>query len=147
MAAIALLGAVALAACGDDDDGGGNSAASANAEVLNAIAFIDGAGLHAIDESINTDKTVPATAKTTSDKVQTVLNITTWPKDLQSQAKALSDIMAGLSASLEGDKPDLAKAGEAATKAHEGSHDFSHAVWDYLYKQGGVADSDAAHAD
>ncbi|MGE3074931.1 MAG: hypothetical protein AB7N24_02280 [Dehalococcoidia bacterium] len=147
MAAIALLGAVALAACGDDDDDGGNSTASANAEVLNAIAYIDAAGIHGINESITTDKTIPPTAKATADKVQTVLNITTWPKDLQPQAKALSAIFADMSASLEGDSPDLAKAGDASTKAHDGYHDFSHAVWDYLYEQGGVADPDAGHAD
>lgn len=145
LVAIVIVAAVAVTACGGD---GADSKATTNAQALNAIAYIDGAGIHEIDQSINTDKTIPATAKVTADKVHTVLNITEWPnKDLKSKAEALANLFADMSASLDGDSPDLTKAGEATKKAHDGYHDFSHAVWDYLYGQGGVHDPDAVHAD
>ncbi len=144
LAAIAVLSALAFVGCSGGDS---DSKSSANSEVLNAIGYIEAAGIHDLDESINTDKTIPPTAKVTADKVRTVLNITTWPGDLKSQAEALANLFGDMSASLDGDSPDIAKAGEATKKAHDGYHDFSHAVWDHLYEQGGVHDPDAGHAD
>jgi hypothetical protein len=144
LTAMAVLASLAFVACGDDDDDG-DSGTSGNAEVLNAISIIDGAGMHGIDESINTDKTIPTTARTTAQKMQAVANFTAWPADLESQGKALAGIFGELAAALEGESPDLTKAGEAAKKAHDAQHDFSHDVWEHLYKAGGVEVAAAAH--
>ena len=42
-------------------------------------------------------------------------------------------------------KLTLAKAGEAATRAHDAQHDFSHDVWEYLYEKGGVQVGGESH--
>ena len=124
--------ALGLAACSDDDN------ANSNAEVVSAINIIDKAGLHDIDDSITAKQTIPATARTTALHLQTVTLLTDWPKDLKDPAKKLAATFGDLAAALDGDKPDLAKAGTAAHDAHEASHDFSHAVWDALQKEAGV---------
>ena len=144
LVALAALGSLAFAACGDDDDSA-DSHASGNAEVLSAISIIDSAGIHEIDESINTDKTIPPTAKVTADKVHTILNLTAWPNELKPQANALAELFGDLSAALDGDNPDLAKAGEATKKAHDGYHEFSHEVWQHLYAAAGIKASSEMH--
>jgi len=133
LAAIAAAASITLAGCGGDDSG-----AAKDAAILNAITIIDDAGLHEIDESINDKKEIPADARTTVQRLQAVTNITGWPGDLQAQADALARVFAEFAAALEGDHPDMAKAGEASKKAHDGAHDFSHEVWEYLYEKGGV---------
>lgn len=144
LVALAALASLAFAACGDDDDSS-DSGPSANAEVLSAINIIDTAGIHEIEESINTDKTIPPTAKVTADKVHTVLNLTNWPNELKPQANALAALFGEMSAALDGDKPDLAKAGAITKKAHDGYHEFSHEVWQHLYAAGGIKASSGAH--
>lgn len=124
--------AVGLAACGDDDEG------SAHADIVGAITFIDKAGLHDIDDSIATKQTIPPTARTTALHLQTVTLLTDWPKDLKGPATKLATTFGQLAAALDGDKPDLAKAGSAAHETHEAAHDFSQAVWANLQKEAGL---------
>jgi len=142
LAALALLsGAVLLvsSACSDGDGSSGD------AEVINGINILDNAGLHGIDESINTDKTIPPTARTTAQKLQAVTELTEWPDDLQDDGDALVVVFKDLAAALEGDKPDMTKAGEAAKKAHEAEHDFSHEVWEHLYGKAGIETGSESH--
>ena len=133
-AAVAVVGSLFAAGCGSSD-----SEASSDAQILNAINILDKAGLHDIDDSINDDKTIPANAKSTAQQLQAVTAITEWPDDLQDEADALEKVFEEMVAALPAENPDLAKAGEAAKKAHDAQHDFSHDVWAYLYEQGGVA--------
>lgn len=139
LSVVAVSGALFAAACGDDDSG-----LPANAEVINAIDILDSAGLHDMEESITDQRTIPATTKTTMEKLQAVINLTSWPDGLESKAKALSGLFADLAIAVDGDNPDMTKAAEAATRAHDGWHDFSHQVWEHLYEESGVK---AATAD
>lgn len=140
-AGLLVAGAFLAASCGDDDGGSGG-----DAEVLIAINILDKAGLHGIDEAINKDRQIPSNARTTALQLQAITNLTEWPTDdLESQAEALARIFAELAAAVDGENPDLAKAGEAATKAHDAEHDFSHDVWEYLYEKGGVEVGNESH--
>jgi hypothetical protein len=139
-ALVCALLAVSLAlACGGRD--------RAESGLVVAITVMDGAALHAIDESINERGEVPANARATALKLQTVTSLTDWPSGLEMDARALERVFAELAAALEGDHPDLAKAGAAAERAHEAQHDFSEKVWDYLREKAGVQGAEAAHDD
>jgi len=138
--ALGALAAVALVACGDDDAQGGGAAG-----IISAITFIDGAGLHDIDTSINEDKTIPAAARSTALKLQTVALLTEWPAILAADGKAMAGIFGEMAAALDGDDPDVVKAGAAAKKAHDGAHDFSGRVWTYLKAEAGIEGSDDHH--
>lgn len=79
--------------------------------------------------------------------METILKVTKWPNDdLKKKADALSAIFATMAESLNGDNPDKAKAGAAAHEAHEGAHEFSDAVWQYLENKASVK-TPAAAAD
>ena len=132
LAALAALLAVGLVACASEDQ------ASANTGVISAITMIDKAGLHDIDDTIKTKQTIPPTARTTALHLQTVTLLTDWPKDLKEPAKKVATAFGELAAALDGEKPDLAKAGTAAHEAHEVAHDFSQAVWAHLQAEAGV---------
>ena len=132
----ALLILPLAAACGGDDSD--DAHAGDTAAVLAAVTFLDGAGYHAIDDAINKDRTVPAAARSAALKGQAVLKATAWPAELQPKADALAGILGELAAALEGDSPDLAKAGAVAKKAHDAQHEFSDAAWGWLYEKAGV---------
>ena len=129
----AVAVAAATAACGDYSD----SDTSASA-VISGISILDAAGFHAIDESINDDGEVPADAATVARKAQTIVNLTDWPDDLDGDADSLEGIFASLATELEKDEPDMTAAGELATQAHDGLHDFSHEVWAHLEQEAGI---------
>ena len=139
----ALLILPLAAACGGDDSD--DAHAGDTAAVLAAVTFLDGAGYHAIDDAINKDRTVPATARATALKGQAVVRATSWPAELKPKADALAGILGELAAALEGDSPDLAKAGAAAKKAHDAQHEFSDAAWGWLYEKAGVKGPAHAH--
>lgn len=139
VAAVVALAALASIACGD-------SKSSSNAEVLNAITIIDKAGLHDLNTQIATNKTIPSNAATTYQQLQTVVLLTEWPNsDLKTKAKELAAVFGAAATAVDGASPDMAKAADASTKAHDGYHEFSHAVWDYLYDKAGVKGMDDDH--
>lgn len=145
-AMLALAGAFFVAACGDDDDDGGAAEGHGSTDsVLNAILYLDSAGLHGIDESINDEGEIPANAQTIARKAETVTRLTEWPEDLQASADTLADVFATMVAALEGEEPDMAAAGEAAKSAHDVEHDFSAEVWEYLYHEAGVEAGGGGH--
>ncbi len=135
----ALLGAgafivagSAFAACGSDDGG------SPEAEVISAINILDNAGLHGIDESINEDEEIPANARTVALHLQAVVELTSWPAAVEDEADELAQTFADLAAALDGENPDMARAGELATQAHDDEHDFSHDTWSWLQEKAGI---------
>jgi hypothetical protein len=145
VAALALAAALLVplaAACSDDDKG---AEGTDTAAVLAAVTFLDSAGYHDIDDAINKEKTVPATARTKALKGEAVLKATAWPSELKPKADALATILGELAAALEGDAPDLAKAGQAATKAHDAQHEFSDEAWAWLYEKAGVEGPSHGH--
>lgn len=145
-AILAVAGAFLVAACGDDDDDNAASGSHGNTDsVLNAILYLDSAGLHGIDESINDSGEIPANAQTIARKAETVTRLTEWPEELQASADTLAGVFADMVAALEGDDPDMTAAGEAAKSAHDVQHDFSAEVWEYLYHEAGVEAGGGGH--
>jgi hypothetical protein len=137
IAALSAIAMLALAACGDDADAGDSP--SGDAVVLSAISILDNAGFHEIDDSINQEKKIPATARTTTIRMQTLIRLTAWPTaELEAQASELDKLFGDLAAALDGESPDIAVAGEASLKVHVAQHEFSGAVWDFLYETAGV---------
>ncbi|OAI38486.1 hypothetical protein AYO38_09630 [bacterium SCGC AG-212-C10] len=146
--ALSVITLVSVACGDDDDDSGSNSSASgADVTILQSIKILDGAGLHGIDDGINKDKAIPATARTVALQMRTTLALTDWPSDLDAKATALNKVFQEFATVLDADSPDIAKAGDLAHQAHEGAHEFSHDVWQYLYKKAGVEVADAGGHD
>lgn len=131
--AMALL-AVAFSACSSSS----TSDSTKNANAVSAITILDGAGLHESAASIDAG-TIPPTAQTTAQHLQTVLLVTEWPtSQLKDDAGKLAAKMGTLAQALNSDKPDMKAASAAADDAHESEHDFSHEVWNYLAGKAGV---------
>jgi hypothetical protein len=142
LGAVLAIAALASVGCGSDKD------SSSDGDVLNAITIIDKAGLHDLNTQIETNKTIPANATTTYQQLQTVTLLTEWPtSDLKTKGKELAAIFGEAAAAVDGTNPDIAKAVAASKKAHDGYHEFSHDVWDYLYGKAGVKGTDDAHSD
>lgn len=134
LAALVLCVSFAAVSCGDEASDGGD-----NAAVISAISIMDKAGLHDIDTSISEKGEIPATARSTALKMQTVALLTEWPADLKKDAGAVAAAFGEMAAALDGEKPDLAKAGAAAKKGHDIQHDFSESVWNHLKGEAKVA--------
>lgn len=146
LAAVLLAAALALfGACDSDDD---DHAVDPSA-VLATITILDKGGLHDLDTALNTDRQIPASARTNVLHLQTATKVTRWPEgELSNDAATLADIFGELAHALDGDKPDIAAAGALAKKAHEAEHDFSHAAWEYLDSQAGLKPvTEGAHSD
>ena len=142
LAAILGIAAMASVGCGSDKD------SSSDGAVLNAITVIDKAGLHDLNTQIETSKTIPSNASTTYQQLQTVTLLTEWPtSDLKTKGKELAAIFGEAAAEVDGTNPDMAKAAAASKKAHDGYHEFSHDVWNYLYGKAGIKGAGDAHGD
>lgn len=127
------LGALGIAACGDDDGEEGGQ----NAAVFTAISALDNAGLHEIETEIVETGTPPGDAQATALRMQTIVKLTDWPKDLQADADKLAQYLGEMASALGGN--DKEKMKEASGKAHDAAHDLSHEAWIYLQKQAGVS--------
>lgn len=126
--------AVAFSACSSSSA----SDATKNANAINAIAILDGAGLHETAAAID-GGTIPPTAQTTVQHLQTVLLITEWPtSQLKDDAGKLAAKLGTMAQALNSDKPDMKAASAAGDDVHESEHDFSHEVWNYLSGKAGV---------
>ncbi|MGE3075171.1 MAG: hypothetical protein AB7N24_15560 [Dehalococcoidia bacterium] len=139
--AIAAFGAaLTFSSCsgGTDDQG---------IDTLAAISFIDGAELHAVDTAINEEKTIPADAQAKAVKLESVMAGANWPEELEDEAEAVEAAVRELAKALDADAPDLAKAGAAAKRAHETSHDFSGLVWNHIREEAGLEVEEGAGHD
>lgn len=134
LAMLAFVSAVFAAACGGNDGDAGSDQAT-----VAAISIMDASGLHEVHETIVLDKTIPATARTTALRLETLARLTDWPTDdLDKQALALAGLLRDMSHALDSDTPDMARVEETAGKAHTAWHEFSQSVWGYLYEAAGV---------
>jgi hypothetical protein len=117
-------------------------AAEHSADAFNiAVAqyFMDTAGFHGIDETLNETKTIDPAYLSTVNRVKKVLDQTTWPEELSEPAATLSDVLAQFAEALEADNAD--EAASLATQAHESQHGLSHAIDAWL----GGGDSEHSH--
>lgn len=140
-AALSAIAMLALAACGDDADAGDSP--SGDETVLTAIHILDNAGFHEIDDAIQQEKKIPATARTTTVRMQALVKLTSWPNDdLEARADTLAGLFGEFAEVLDAESPDMARVSELSTKVHIAQHDFSGAVWDYLYEAAGLGNDD-----
>ncbi|PWB43831.1 MAG: hypothetical protein C3F10_10380 [Dehalococcoidia bacterium] len=140
-ATLSAIAIFALGACGDDADTGASP--SGDALVLTAINVLDNAGFHEIDDAIQQEKKIPATARTTTIRMQALVQLTAWPNDdLEAQADALATLFGEFAEVLDAESPDMTRVSEASTKVHIAQHDFSGAVWEHLYEAAGLGKDD-----
>ena len=130
---LAIISASAFAGCSDDSGGGSDATA-----VTAAVAFISNAGLHDIDEELNTTGEVPATAESTARHIRTVILNTKWPGDLEDGADRVAKALEAFQASVATDNPDIPKAQGLANAAHDAWHDFEHDAWAWLESEAGI---------
>ncbi|PKN83067.1 MAG: hypothetical protein CVU47_00825 [Chloroflexi bacterium HGW-Chloroflexi-9] len=100
--------------------------ADSNGAALAALAAVDTAAFHGIDEGLNGDK--PEIQAAWAGRVTTAkraIQTIRWSAEVQTAADAFSKTISALEAQLTAKEPDLAKAGEAAAAAHEAQHTFS----------------------
>ncbi|MBI5947723.1 MAG: hypothetical protein HY875_06270 [Chloroflexi bacterium] len=131
----AFAAAFALTACG--------GSSSNDSGVIAGISYIDGAGLHEMNETIVNTGKIPADAQTVAIRLQTVTLLTDWPGELDKQAKALAALFGEMAKELDSASPDLKRVETAVTNAHDGWHDFSHDVWLYLAGQAKVGGAES----
>lgn len=147
-ALVIVSGAMLLAAaCSSSKDadatpsvaatGQASTPASLAPAVISAINLLDNAGLHDFNTQIDAG-TVPPTAQTVVTKLVAVMKLTPWPDALKTQADNMTTAFETYVTQLNTDTPDMSALDTAATNAHEGEHDFSHDVWNWLYAQAGV---------
>ncbi len=127
----AISTALGLSSCGGE---GGDEGFDA----LAAISFVDAAGLHAVDTAINEEKTIPADAQAKAIKLESVMAGANWPEELEDEAEVVEAAVRELAEVLDAEAPDMARAGAAAKRAHETSHDFSGLVWSHLREEAGL---------
>jgi hypothetical protein len=140
-ATLSAIAMFALAACGDD--AGATDHSPDDASIVTAISIMDGAGFHEIDDAIQQEKKIPATARTTTIRMQALATLTAWPNDdLKAQAGALATLFGEFAEVLDAESPDMARVSDLSTKVHVAQHEFSGAVWEYLYEAAGLGNGD-----
>jgi hypothetical protein len=121
----------------------GAAAGGANAGIVAAVYNIDGVGFHGIDEALaKPGANIEASWLGKVRNARIAVAATTWPKDLQPQAKAFGEATAALQTALE--KDDAAGAAKPAHDSHEAQHDLSSDSYNYLAKASGIATPKAA---
>lgn len=147
LGAVTALSIIAFgaSACGDDDADAEAASTSSTQSVALGASYLDKAGLHDIDESINTDKKVPSTARTVMLQAAAVVRTTDWPSGEDAAAKSLGDTMEQLADVLGKDPVDMAKAGELAAKVHDDAHDFTHEIWNHVYEEADLPVAGGGH--
>ena len=112
-------------------------------KVVLSTYLLDNAGLHEIDEGLQTAEEIDPSYLGAIRRIRGVVAAAPWPDELQEQATGLVETMDALAAALEAD--DLEAARTAAEEVHSIQHDFSHAVGEWLVEHGVV--SEGEHQD
>ncbi len=137
--AIVVASAIMFSACS-------TASASSNGEVLAALYNIDGVGFHGIDEGLRAPgATINSQWLGKAKNARIAVAATTWPKDLQPQAKAFVEASGKLVAALEQD--DAAGAAEPAKETHEAQHSLSADAYAYLAGKAGIGTPTAKHGE
>lgn len=137
LGAIVAASAVVFSACTA-------ASAASNGEILAALYNIDGVGFHGIDEGLHAPgATINSQWLGKTKNARIAVAATTWPKDLQPQAKAFVEATGKLVAALE--KDDAAGAAAPAKEAHEAQHELSADAYAYLSGKAGLGAPAAKH--
>lgn len=128
---IAAAAAIVFAACN-------TASASSNGEILAAVNNMDAVGFHGIDEGLRAPSaTINSQWLGKTKNARIAVAATTWPKELEPQARAFVEATGKLAAALE--KDDAASAAAPAKEAHEAQHDLSADAYAYLAGKSGIA--------
>jgi uncharacterized protein YoxC len=119
---------LAASAAGMDEHAAEPAASAFNVAV--AQYFLDTAGFHGMDETLNETKTIDASYVSAVNRVKKVLTQTVWPEELQEGATGLIDLLGQFAEALEADNAD--EAAPLATQVHEAQHDLSHGIDGWL---------------
>lgn len=100
---------------------------SSHGAILAAIAIIDGAGFHGMDDALHGDapEVDPAWAAAIA-RAKRAAQTVAWPAEVQPAADAFIAAATALETALTAGAVDLAAAAEAAAAAHATQHDLSH---------------------
>lgn len=127
---LSIAAALFMSAC--------SASSSASGGTLAAVNNIDAAGFHGMDTALAASGAkIDASWLGKARNARIAVASTTWPKELDPQAKAFVTAAAELQAALE--KDDAAAAAKPAHDAHETQHDLSADTYNYLAKQAGIA--------
>jgi hypothetical protein len=122
-----LVAAVLLVSC---------SSASAS-EPLAALNIMDSAGFHSMDTTLNgANGAIDAQWLGRTRSARIAVASTSWPEELQPQAKAFVEAAGKLQAALGAD--DASAAAGHAKAAHETQHDLSADAYTYLAGKAGI---------
>jgi len=127
---IAAASAIVFSACS-------SAGAASNGDILAALYNMDAVGFHGIDEGLRAPSAkIDSQWLGKTKNARIAVAATTWPKDLEPQAKAFVEASGKLVAALEQD--DAAGAAAPAKEAHEAQHDLSADAYTYLAGKAGL---------
>lgn len=108
-----------------------------------AIAFLDGAGFHALDTAIAGGE-IPSGSIGKVDQAAAITGAVKWPSALREDAHALAGNLKTLSAAIAAG--NASAAADPAKAVHDGAHDLSRKVYAWLGEMGGDHGADASHS-
>jgi hypothetical protein len=113
------------------------SSASAS-EPLAALNIMDSAGFHGMDTTLNgSNAAIDSQWLGKTRNARIAVASTSWPEELQPQAKAFVEAAGKLQAALEADDPRAAAG--PAKETHETQHDLSADAYTHLAGKAGIA--------
>lgn len=113
------------------------SAAAPASETLSALDIMDSVGFHTIDEALaKPGASIDPSWLGKTRNARIAVAATTWPREVEAQAKAFVTASGELQAALE--KDDVAAAAKPARAAHEAQHALSHEAYTLLAKRAGL---------
>ncbi|MCC6238317.1 MAG: hypothetical protein IT299_12210 [Dehalococcoidia bacterium] len=128
--AIVAASAIVFSACS-------TASASSNSDILAALYNMDGVGFHGIDDGLRAaSPKIDSQWLGKTKNARIAVAATTWPKDLEPQARAFVEASGKLAAALEND--DVAGAAAPAKEAHEAQHELSADAYAYLAGKAGL---------
>ena len=117
--------------------------AAAIGQVVAAIAFLDGAGFHALDTAIAGGE-IPSGSIGKVNQAAAITGAVKWPSALREDAHAFAGNLKTLSAAIAAG--NASAAADPAKAVHDGAHDLSKKVYAWLGEMGGDHGADASHS-
>ncbi|UKA63317.1 hypothetical protein [Arthrobacter sp. FW306-04-A] len=114
------------------------------AGMLAALAHIDGAGFHGIDEAFRKESPVIDEFWSSRTRAAQIAAASiSWPEELEEQARFFGAAAGQLATALSG--RDVKAAAAAGREAHKAWHGLNTPAWTYLAKTAGIQVSGDAH--
>lgn len=114
-----------------------------NLAIVSAVSALDGASLHAVDESVNDNGEIPGGAAGPINRAILAMQVAAWPDELKGDADALLATLQELVAALETEDP--AQVGPVASDAHEAQHLFADTATEHVLASLGIESEGDGH--